>query len=49
VFQSKTAFQYSVEKEKHEVGYANQPFNYAQYLPKDLLAQSEECELDVIS
>jgi len=48
VFQSKTAFQYSVEKEKHEVGYANQPFNYAPYLPKDLFAQSEDCELDVM-
>jgi len=47
VWESKTAFQYSVEKEKHEVGYANQPFTYTQYIPKNLFAQSEEFELDV--
>jgi len=44
VWQSQTAFQYSVEKEKHDVGYANQPFNYTQYLPKNLLEQSDEFE-----
>jgi len=44
VWQSQTAFQYSVEKEKHDVGYANQPFNYTPYLPKDLFEQPYECE-----
>jgi len=44
VWQSQTAFEYSVEKEKHDVGYANQPFNYSQYLPKDLFEQSDEFE-----
>jgi len=37
VWQSRTEFIYSVESEEHEVGYANQPWNYASYLPKELL------------
>jgi len=46
VWESDVAFQYSVEKEKHDVGYANQPFNYTQYLPKDLLGLHDESEMD---
>jgi len=44
VWQSQTAFEYSVEKEKHDVGYAGQPFNYTQFLPKNLFVQPEEFE-----
>jgi len=47
VWQSESAFKYSVEKEKHDVGYANQPFNYTQYLPKHLLSFPDELEVDI--
>lgn len=42
VWQSRTEFIYSVESEEHEVGYANQPWNYTSYLPKELLKNNLE-------
>jgi hypothetical protein len=42
VWQSRTEFIYSVEPEEHEVGYANQPWNYTSYLPKELLMNNLE-------
>jgi len=44
VWESRTAFSYSVEKDKHDVGYASQPFNYTPYLPKEFLGPLDECE-----
>jgi len=42
VWQSKIEFQYTVEKEKHDVGYANQPFNYGPFLPKHFLFNDDK-------
>jgi len=44
VWESKKEFQYSVESEEHEVGYACQPWNYTAYLPTEFLKKSLDSE-----
>jgi len=36
VWQSKTKFEFSVKPEKHDIGYANEPFHYEPYIPRYL-------------
>jgi len=40
----KKEFQYSVESEEHEVGYACQPWNYTAYLPTEFLKKNLDSE-----